>query len=206
MKTLRIIPIALAALLLLGLLAACGGQTNPTTGETTADPIVTTIEAPTEDNTDPTAAGSTGLLDLALIDRLFSMTYADYCEEEGQTVEPEDFFEGSVYCRFSKYGNSTFFFDFDYDSEAPKVKGPDSKPGGISFAPTDLLAGRQSVTLGELKQWLDSESVSYDISDFDGLDCIFSIGKYALSAGLDSENDGGAVRSFYVRCMENFTN
>ena len=208
MKPLRIIPIALAALLLLGLLAACGGQTDPTTtGETTAEHIVTTIEeTPTENEPDPTKKASNELLDFALIDRLFAMTYADYCAEEGQTVEPEGYFEGSVYCKFSKYGNDImFFFDPDWDAEEPTVKNPDkTKPGAVFFPASDILSGRQALTLGELKNWLDEKTITYGIDDEQWL-CFFTIGEYDYCAVLDGVDDSEAVKRIEVHCDSNFS-
>jgi len=225
MKAMKILfALALAACLLAG----CSVRFEPTnTGESTAQPttsaesesaadpaaIVTPVtDAPITDapSTDALTTGAPAardeLLNFALLDKLFSMTYADYCREEGRTVEPEDYYEGSVYCKFSKYRDATFFFDFDWDSEAPKVKGAASMPGAIVFIPADILVSRQSLTLGELKQWLGRNGTAYSVSEYDGISCSFAEGKYEIYALLDSENDSAVVSRFQVYCKSNFTN
>jgi len=199
MRKLFIIPAAL--LLILCLLAGCGGAAEPvTTAETTAEPaIVITAETTTEAIPEPTQKIADDLLDFALIDRLFSMTYADFCEEEGRTVEPEGSYDGGVYCYFSKYGDSTPFF-FDY---AEPIADDDLLNVVYMKAP-ELLVGRQSLTLGELKRWLNERGVALTIGESEGLRFFFAVGKYEFRGDLDSKNDNTPVLGFEVYCKDNF--
>ena len=203
MRTIKTLLALAIVMTLCTALAACKtidpGPTQTSDAITTAVPT----EAPTESQSEPLAAA--GLFDFALLDRLFSMTYADYCREEGRTVEPEDYFEGSVYCRFGKYGdNVMFFFDPDYDSEAPKVNDPDnSVPLAVFFTSPNTLTYHQPRTLGELKQWLISNNIGYNlgVQYEDGVfSCLFDVNEYRISINTenDSESDDAVFRRIDV--------
>ena len=201
MRKLLIIP---AALLLLCLLTACGGQGNagiatrpdaPVTERTTTGASSTAEKTTREPRgaSTQTQAGEKGLLDLALLDRLFSMTLADYFREEGAKKQPEDEFEAGPYYSFSKYDPTSFFF-FEGYSES-------NSPSSMALEATDLLFDRQALTLGELKQWLAANNARYDISDFEGFSCYFTVGKYTIFAYTenDSESDKAVVNRFFVK-------
>jgi len=196
MKKLLTIP---ALLLALCLLAACGGQGGnvATTAEITVEPVTFTEAEPTEAITEV----ADDLLDFALIDRLFSMTYADFCREEGRTVEPEGTFEGSVWCVLSGYGENTMiFFEPDWES-APLRIDTARKPVAVFFDPPSVLVDRQSLTLGELKQWLHGNGVPCVVNDFEenGPMCIFEVGDFAFGAALNGDD----VFRITVHCDKN---
>ena len=202
MKKLRIfIP---ALLLLLCLLAACGGPDETvTTAETTAEPAgVTTAENTTKAIPNPTQPASADLIDFALIDRLFSMTYADFCAEEGRKVEPEGAYDGGVYCYFSKYGDSTpFFFDYAETGIA------DNDLLNVAYLKTpDVLVDRQALTLGELKNWLAEKGVACQVNRPEdlGYRFFFQWGKYEIMGDLDSNDDSTPVEGFGVYCKSNY--
>ena len=197
MKKLLIVP---AILLSLCLLAACGGQdAPPATDETTAESaIVTEAKITTEEPPETTQQTSDGLLDFALINRLFSMTLADYFREEGQEKQPEDTFEGGPYYSFSKYDPTSYFFFGDPDSDSPS---------SIVLEAVDLLVGRQTLTLGELKQWLEASEIEYYLGaqfEDDSVCCIFNAQGYAITAfpENDSTSDSAAVRRFFIKPMD----
>lgn len=193
MKTLRIIPVLL---LVLCLLPACGGRTEPaptTAAPTTAGGIETqpSPERPTD-----------GLLDFALLDRLFDTAYGEYLEEEGREAPPLNLFEGSMWCEFSAYAEGTmFFFEPDWESDPPKVDAV-RKPIAVFFDPPGLLADKQTLTLGELEEWLKRNDIPYETMDYeeDGPMCTFQIGDYAFGAALEDES----VFRFTVHCGKNY--
>ena len=205
MQKLRIIP---AALLLLCLLTACGGPVESvTTAETTAELIIVTeAETRTAEESKTTEKSAqpipNDLLDFALIDRLFSMTYADFCREEGRTVEPEGMYDGGVYCYFSKYGDDAVFF-FDY--AAAGIAGNDLL-NVVSMKAPDLLLNRQALTLGEMKQWLNEKGIACTVSEpeDDGLRFFFELGKYEFRGNLDSKKDSAPIGGFQVYCKSNY--
>ena len=195
MRKLFIIP---AALLIFCLLAGCGGQgggeiaTRP--NETTAERIIgTEAMTTTEAIPEPTQQSTDDLLDLALLGRLFSMTLADFFEEEGAKKQPEDEFEAGPYYSFSKYDPTSYFF-FEGYSEA-------NTPSSMALEATDLLIGRRSLTLGEMKQWLTKGNIKYHFSDFEGFSCCFTVGGYTLFAYTedDNESDAAIVRRFFAK-------
>ena len=137
---------------------------------------------------------SNDLFDFALLERLFSMSYADLCREEGKTVELH--ISGGGYgCRFSKYGDVGFGFGGDGDS--PLVM--------LGFKPSDNLMHKQSLTFGELRQWLDKNKVVYTIDPTMGPECYFVIGDYTFNTGIESEQDSAAIIYFEVICGKNKT-
>ena len=202
MKKLLIIP---AAFLLFCLLASCGGKVEPVTIAETTTEAITTTEAETTTVAPPesTQQITRDLLDFALIDRLFSMTYADFCREEGRTVEPEGMYDGGVYCYFSKYGDSTPFF-FDY---AEPIADNDLLNVVYMKAP-DLLVDRQDLTLGELKQWLNEKGVVCQVNKSEDLYLrfYFEWEKYEFMGDLASEKDNTPVLGFEVYCKSNYDN
>ena len=196
-----------AMLLLLCLFAACGGQrgngaiaTRP--DETTAEQITLREADPTtEPAPEPTRQSADDLLDIALVDRLFSMTYADFCREEGRKVEPEGMYDGGIYCYFSKYGDNTPFF-FDY---AEPIADNDLLNAVYMKAP-DLLVGRQDLTLGELKNWLDEKGIALTIGDSEGFRFFFELGKFEFRGDLTSDNESAPILGFEVYCKSNYDN
>lgn len=199
MRRLRMIP----ALLLLCLLAACGGPVVPvTTIETTTELASTTMEknaGPTTQMPSKLSAATrlvpNDLLDFTLIDRLFSMTYADFCREEGHTVEPDGTYEGGRYYSFSKYNSSDAYFFFDeYDTNLLTVMAMDTP---------DILVRQQTLTLGECKQWLDKNEIAYSMHDYEGITCDFFAKNYFISAVMDEANDDAVVRRFAIYLKSN---
>jgi len=194
MRTYRIIAIAL---LLLCLLAACGGPAGtPATTETTTDAaIVTTTEAATETEPETAQAAAEDLFNLALINRLFSMTLADFFQEEGEIVDPVDWFEAGPYYAFSKYDPESYFF---FDGDEPDK----DKLNAMAVETSDLLVNKYSLTLGELKQWLDEKNITlviHEETEEDSLRCVFTMGRHTLTAYMDSENDEAIVRRVFVK-------
>jgi len=193
MRKLLTIP---ALLLALCLLAACGGQVEPVTAaETTAELTTTTeAESTTEAIPEPTQQSTNDLLDFALIDRLFSMTLTDYFREEGGEKEPVDIFEGGPFYSFSKYDSDSYFF----------FGGDDDRPSSMALEAQDVLVGRPSLTLGELKQWLSENEIKYNMreqTDEDSPSCIFTVGDYTIFTFMENEStsDNAAVRRFFVK-------
>jgi len=190
MKKLLIIP---AMLLALCLLAACGVSVEPgATAETTTEAIPA-----------PAPQSKSVLFDFALIDRLFSMTYADFCQEEGRKVEAEGGYDGGVYCYFSKYGEYTPFF-FDY---AEPIADNDLL-NAVFISTSELLVDRQALTLGELKRWLTESGVTCEVSRPEDLDYrfYFKWGKYEIMGDLDSDDDSAPIEGIGVYCKSNFDN
>ncbi|MDR2687589.1 MAG: hypothetical protein LBB75_07540 [Oscillospiraceae bacterium] len=210
MKTLRII---LAALLLACLPAACDWPGEPvTTAETTAGPaIVTEAESTAQEGS--TQPISDDLLDLALLDRWFSMTYADFCREEGRAVEPEGMYDGGAYCYFSKYGDSApFFFDafFDAagDAENPMVHDPENNLlNAVYLKASAVLLGRQSITLGEMKRLLGEQGIvcTAGVNGEGDIRFFFKVGKYEFMGNLESEEDSAPVERFEIYCKSNYS-
>jgi hypothetical protein len=194
------------------LLAACGGPVEQAaTAETTAEPATIT-EAESTTQAESTQPSSDDLLDFALIDRLFSMTYADFCREEGRTVEPEGMYDGGAYCRFSKYGDAAFFFDGAYDaaeSAPPIIINPEKNTlNTTSFEARELLVGKRSLTLGELKQWLNEQGIVCTAGENGEGDIrfFFEVGKYEFMGDLESEKDSAPIAHFEVYCKSNYGN
>ena len=190
----------LAILLAMAMLAACGGRAQPiTTAATPTQPVVaserefTTTYEPDEPTT-TTQAPIPDLFDLALIRRLFSMTLADFFREEGDTVDPVDWFEAGPYYSFSKYDPETYFFFDGSDPEKDYLN-------AMAVNTPDLLLGHYSLTLGELKEWLDAKEIKYSMSDYEGLSCSFNMGKFTLNAfpENDSAYDDAIVRRIFVK-------
>jgi hypothetical protein len=217
MRILHILKTALVLALVTALCSACTLFVSPKPAPTTDAPATsaatTADAAPTETQpvTTSSPAAENDLLDFALLDRLFSMTYADFCREEGRRVEPEGIYDGGAYCYFSKYGDSTpFFFDAAWDAENPKVNDPENNLlNTASFKASDLLPGKQSVTLGELKRWLGGKGIecTAEYSEFsDSIRFCFESGKYEIMGDLDSENDDAPIKGFEVYCKGNYDN
>ena len=200
----RILKFTLAVLALLALLAGCGAVAVPETQPATTE-LVTAAETTTEEETTTEVPTTTrapltyaqsipnDLLDFALIDRLFSMTLADYFREEGRTVEPEDEFEGSFYYSFSKYGPTSYFFFIN--------KRGIELPCAMALETADLLVARKTLTLGELTQWLEKNKIKYSIhreaevsedelSEDDIIDCVFTVNEYGLCAYIKDTGAG----------------
>jgi len=210
----RIMKLALAALALLALLAGCGAAKEPETQAITTEPVIiveTTTEAETTSEEETATKASTprrvlpnDLLDFALIERLFSMTLADYFGEEGRVVEPENEFEGNDYYSFSKYDpTSYFFFINSHGTELPSA---------MALEVPDLLVGRKTLTLGELKRWLEKNKVKCNIyreaevsedelSEDDIIGCAFTVNEYGICAYIKDTgaDDNNAVYRFFVR-------
>ena len=215
----RAIKALFALVIVITLCTACSISMEPkptqtTDATTTAAPATdatetaaVTTEAPTEGRSAPPAQDD--LLNFALIDRLFSMTYADFCQEEGKTVEPEGIYDGGVYCYFSKYGDSTpFFFDADGDAENPKVNDPEHNLLNMaSFKASALLINKQSITLGDLKRWLSAKGIECTArySEYsDSIRFFFEWEKYEIMGDLDSEKDSAPVKYFEIYCKSNY--
>jgi len=207
MRILDILKTALALALVAALCAACGTTTAPNTATdspTTSAP--TTAEAapidPLTEAQPDSPAAEEDLLDFALLDRLFAMTYGDFCREEGSTPEIQGPYDGAVYCNFSKYPDAVFFFDGDETSI------PDTDLlNAVYFKAADLLANQQSVTLGELKQWLAGKGIECSAGYSEGNDGIrffFQSGNYEIMGDLDSENDDAPIQFFEVYCKGNY--
>jgi len=205
MRKLHIIP---ALLLLLCLPAACGGQVEPVAAaETTTEAFTTTaIEVTAEGIPGTTQEITNDLLDFALLDRLFSMAYADFCREEGRAVEPEGIV-GGAYCYFSKYGDSApFFFDAAGDVENPVVADPENNLLNAVFLKASQLTGRQSIALGELKQWLGGKGIACTTGlSEDGFRFFFEAGKYEIMGDIESEDDSAPIKGFEVFCKSNYS-
>ena len=179
----------LAAALFTGCTKNNGGADAPRTTQAPAStqPPTTLASVEPEEVSDD-------LFDFALLERLFSMSYADLCREEGKTVELKP--SGGGYgCRFSKYGDVGFGFGGDGDS--PLVR--------LGFKPSDNLMHKQSLTLGELKQWLDKNKVVYTVDPAIGPECYFVIGDYTFNTGIESEADTAAIIYFEVLSAKNKT-
>ena len=195
-KKLHIVPVLLV---LFCLLVACGGPVEPvTTAETTAQPaIVTTTEAATETEPEATQQSVDDLLDFALIDRMFAMTLADFFREEGDAIDPVDWFEAGPYYSFSKYDPESYFF---FDGDDPET----DKLNAMAAETPDLLVGKYSLTLGELKQWLSLKNINYDIreqTEEERFCCIFTVGRHTLTAYTDNDSayDDAIVRRMFVK-------
>jgi len=143
-----------------------------------------------------TAPAPNDLLNFALLDRLFAMTLADFFEEGEGGKLPDDGYGESEFYTFSNY-DPYFFFFFDPDTDSLNSISVDAK---------DLLVGRQSLTLGELKNWLEESEIAYDTSDYEGMrmDCYFTAGEYLVFVftEYDNESDSAVVTRFSVQPKE----
>jgi len=199
---------ALAILMSTAILTACGGSAVPETQPTTTEPatiIATTTEPEpiTEAPTTRTALPN-DLLDFALIDRLFSMTLAEFFEEEGREVEP-GLYQGSYSFNFTKYGdNASFLFGMEV------LASGDSLLGAVMFRePSDILLNRQSLAIGELKQWLGEKQISFEklaneMDDRADYLFFFQVGKYGFCVAPDGDGDNAAVKSIDVICKSHY--
>jgi len=205
MKPLRII----AAVLALLLLAACAGPVAepeateaPATTEavtTTEQEATTETETTTEEPTTRTPALFTyapsipdDLFDFSLIDRLFSMSLADYFREEGRMIEPTGDFEGSSFYYFQKYGQEIGFF---FDTHAPGVQGvfedfnPETAlPIAVKTRSLDFFINRQALTLDEMEQWFEANEINYSACDDDNY-YVFDYKRYTFYAFISHENN-----------------
>jgi len=197
----RTLKMTLAVLAMLALLAGCGVVAEPVATEevpTEAIPVITT--EPEESITNPRPVPN-DLFDFALLDRLFDMTFADFCREEGCTVEMEGTYGGSSYCRFSKYGPAAYFWFDYYDGESY-----DPALDSLNAAAMDtqnLLIDRQTLTLGGMKQWLEKNEIKHTISldDEEGPNCCFFAGRFFIVAFIenDSTGDRAIIHRIFVK-------
>jgi len=208
----RTLKMTLAILAVLALLAGCGAVAEPvTTTEPATEAATTTAMKRTTEPVTTTEAEiktelktvivSKDLLDFVLIDHLFSMTFADFCREEGHTVEMEGNYGGSSYCRFSKYGPAAYFwFDYydgaSYNPETDLLK-------AIAMDTPDLVICRQTITLSELKQWLEKNDLQYRafIDVDEGPTCYFSTGNYIITTYIENDiiSDKANIHRIFVK-------
>jgi len=176
------------------LLTACNGSGEPvpTTAEPPEPAITIAAENTAEDNTEAQSI-TDNLIDFALIDRLFSMTLADFFREEGKEKQPEEIFEGGPYYSFNKYDPESYFF----------FGGSDDRPSAMALEAHDLLVDYTICSLGEMKQWLDRNKIEYHTyTDEDGgFGCAFIVSGYTCHAYTENESDSNdaIVRRFFVK-------
>ena len=196
MKILRVVSVALALLLLAACVPTVDYPEDPTTQ-------VQTTQAQTETLPEP-APTPGGLIDFTMLDRLFSMTLADFWEEEGEQVLPESGIHGMPAFQFSNYPSATFLIHYvPHAGFDPQMHRPTS-----IFLPlsTVLLDEKESLTLGELRQWVSENDIEYFYVVFcdyvEEMLALLRAGAYYFRVRLSGNQDDDAVGFFQASTLQ----